>query len=77
MANWQPIETAPFEPDGRFLVYTEGEIVIGYRNCFYDGNPWWQCEDEGPVNWGAIKPTHWMPLPSPPAADEGHSDENK
>ena len=65
--EWQSIETAPDTTDERVLVFAEGEVVIGYRNSFYEGAPWWQCEDEGPLVWGRIQPTHWMPLPPAPA----------
>ena len=68
--DWQPIETAPTEPDTRMLVCAGGEVVIGYRNSFYEGSPWWHSEDEGPLSWGAIEPTHWMPLPPPPRIAE-------
>lgn len=61
--DWQPMETAPAETETRVLVSVEGETVIGYRNSFYEGSPWWCCEDDGPVSWGGIEPDGWMLLP--------------
>lgn len=65
MIDWKPIETAPTKLNHRVLVYAGGEIVVGYRNSFYVGAPWFQCEDDGPLNWGVIEPTHWAPLTPP------------
>jgi hypothetical protein len=56
--DWQPIETAP--RDGRW-VQTYGPdtgISDGYQ---LDA---WPCDEDG---WNG-KPTHWRPLPAPPAA---------
>jgi hypothetical protein len=71
--NWQPIETAPLcaeevlvwvssvEPDG------EGWIKVGTIGHFdpvclidYDGCEYWPHENGG-------YPTHWQPMPLPPA----------
>jgi len=64
LTRWQPIETAP--KDGtRFMAYEEADEAKFYP-C------WWQ-EDfgywEGWQNvWDSEpNPTHWMPLPPPPA----------
>ena len=78
--EWQPIETAP--RDGTvFLGYSEEWIDAdfcpdGIRECFLNGGPgpdgiwtsakWDNCND----TWWPdeeTKPTHWMPLPTPPA----------
>lgn len=57
--NWQPIETAP--RDGTKILAIEDD------NSF---NVVWFCEDcfvrEGDMDSFFVKPTHWMPLPSPP-----------
>ena len=62
---WQPIETAP--KDGRTILgwdrlatraYT---MRWGHSVSIYVLREWW---GEG----GAERPTHWMPLPKPPAA---------
>lgn len=65
--EWQPIETAP--QDGNpLLLWVEtddgGEPMILYR----DGNGHWLFENEliqsAPFY---LEPTHWQPLPPPPA----------
>lgn len=59
-SKWQPIDTAP--KDGtEILVYIprrRGAIYAGASNP--SGHQWWS------KNLGAIKPTHWLPLPEPP-----------
>lgn len=67
--TWQPIETAP--KDGSaflgFLPHFAGYFADQrIQRCMWTG--WgggcWECELEK----GCIGPTHWMPLPPPPAA---------
>ena len=75
--EWQPIETAPKDGDAVLLWSDLWAMTWGIQLGFYmDGK--WYCgegevaEDEtedlgddiGEVNAG---PTHWMPLPDPPA----------
>jgi hypothetical protein len=59
MNSWQSIETAP--TDQSVLLYEPFEpiIVQGY----YSDDEW------SPSNGGRFfrQPTHWMPLPDPPA----------
>lgn len=70
--EWQPIATAP----------KDGTWIIGYRPRSFDGEPdylhmhWYVsatpelCEWQG-YEWAiphwSDQPTHWMPLPNPPA----------
>ncbi len=69
-SEWQPIETAP--KDGkRIIVYCpklDGpkENIVSYQR---NGTnfPW--RADEGNL-LQRDQPTHWMPLPEPPAGDE-------
>ena len=69
-AAWQPIETAP--RDGtRFLAFERGNADYQIYEC------WWG-EDFG--NWEGWRdawdsepePSHWMPLPPPPAGENGN-----
>ncbi len=73
-SQWQTIDSAPRDgtpylawADGREVVYTwwaEVESCLGQKKMGYKTlNGFW-------ANFGAcINPTHWMPLPQPPAAE--------
>lgn len=40
----------------------------------YSGAPCWTCANPGPGDYDEyVKPTHWMPLPEPPAPAREHS----
>ena len=73
--EWRDIETAPKETEifiGRFI---DGEFRFGKAVCFYEvGNEFagefyrgwfWSIDDV--CESVADCPTHWMPLPKPPA----------
>lgn len=72
MADWQPIETAPrntpvlvFSPDA-----SEPKVLLAHCLDFGDGDgaEWydvWQ-ETGYPID---ADPSHWQPLPEPPATD--------
>jgi hypothetical protein len=70
-AGWQPIETAPrdeplilFSPDAR-----EPKVCIGSLVRWHDGSEDW-------ADWWSdhlidAEPSFWMPLPPPPARQQG------
>ena len=63
---WQPIETAP--KDGRDLLVFEGSGM-----CVANWDDWKQRNGQT-AGWRdgqcyPVNPTHWMPLPQPPAND--------
>ena len=65
MTEWQPIETAPKDLDD-ILLCSRGTwytVRVGYWDNWIKPNGGWHVTDQPPGNW---KPTHWMPLPSPP-----------
>ena len=58
MTEWQPIETAP--KDGtEMLAFWNRSNVYGIAS--FDDGRW--ADETGEVS----APTHWMPLPEPPA----------
>lgn len=64
MADWQPIETAPRD-GARILVWPTrafGQLFIEIGLRDFDGA--WFTDDASPID---PPPTHWMPLPEPPA----------
>lgn len=69
-AQWQPIETAP--NDGtEFLAYRRGKVATAYRVPRDDCEMWVFGGSSAAVeHFPSIKPTHWMPLPQPPAIRE-------
>jgi hypothetical protein len=72
--TWQPIETAP--KDGSPLLVYFPEIgtweVFWSTNVFDFGS--WNVSDnkheDRPLRGWSTQPTHWMPLPAPPAQEE-------
>lgn len=66
--GWQPIETAP--KDGmNFLAWfpsRKRHCVAWRQRHTLDGDLWASFLDAYPDRW-SDQPTHWMPLPAPPA----------
>jgi len=78
VGEWQPIETAPKHP-----VFDSGPSQYGPEVLGTDGDTmhvtrWWQSKfsvhnrgrnwlDDGGNAW---RPTHWIPLPDPPTAED-------
>jgi hypothetical protein len=68
MREWQPIETAP--KDESVLGYLPGwGIEIGAINSDDEDDVYWVDNPEDGFLYPGepFFPTHWMPLPSPPA----------
>jgi len=64
VTDWQPIETAPKNDGQEILGWDAGN---GVQLCNWMGYPngdgaWWVLLEF------TTEPTHWMPLPAPPAA---------
>jgi hypothetical protein len=73
MTNWEPIETAPREYSPRLSFYNHhAPQILGlwgqafYCVCSWGGpsQPYWIGDDNKKV---PFQPTHWTPLPVPPA----------
>lgn len=73
--QWQPIETAPKETLVFIGAYVDGVWKFGKAEMFYEQanefegetfSGWVWSEDEICMQ----EPTHWMPLPAPPAQGE-------
>ena len=69
MEGWRPIETAP--KDGTGFLYHEpvsdNHRIVG--SGYFDGDCFRAVDFFNPDD-PAVTPTHWMPLPTPPAAKE-------
>lgn len=69
---WQPIETAP--KDGTPILITRPtrhQTEEGWHVVRWDDD-WWTCHDgqfDAPLRGSG--PTHWQPLPAPPAIEGG------
>ena len=67
MSEWQPIETAPIDRPILATSAIYGQWAIVEANEFAE----WECLsfELSPMGVG-FYPTHWMPLPPPPASNE-------
>lgn len=84
MPDWQPIATAP--KDGTRVLVWKASVFLAHweldfstewdeeaevsksRGAWTDGTvKSWNYQEEQEIE----NPTHWMPLPDPPAQDEG------
>lgn len=70
--DWQPIETAP--KDGTAILICRNRPLgpCGMRVSYFDGDddadyPWHADDGADGFNHHKDWPTHWMPLPAPPA----------
>ena len=72
-SGWQPIETAPKGEDEEILVYCQhGYYVVTWIVEDRHSSGWWYVHDNkhGPYALRGDGPTHWQPLPLPPAHQE-------
>jgi hypothetical protein len=58
--GWMPIESAP--KDGTVVIATDGKAV---QESYFSGTAWRASSRQSEL-WSS--PTHWRPLPAPPAA---------
>lgn len=65
-AGWQPIETAP--RDALLLGHADGMM----RLVMWEDGAWVQVG--ATIQEGWFEPTHWMPLPTPPAQEDSTSE---
>lgn len=63
-SGWQPIETAP--KDGTQIIGFCSKHESIFMTLWEDGH--WGLEDWDSQHFCAHAPTHWMPLPPPPAS---------
>jgi hypothetical protein len=71
MSEWQPIEAAPKDGTPILVVTRSGQYVVtwlteGETDQNFTG--WYVTDNKhGPFSLRGYAPTHWMPLPTPPA----------
>ena len=78
MGEWQPIETAPKAIETTIGVHRYGPNILAISGTTYEVTRWWDAnerEETKHCNWidgggNAWRPTHWMPLPDPPTAED-------
>ena len=74
MSEWKPIESAPDDGTRFLIAYDDGEIELADDS---DGMEWVPYDGINQNILGVSKPTHWMPLPEPPATgspDSGNTE---
>ncbi len=77
MSDWYPIETAP--KDGTEIIYSgkyEGAAWVSVGRWTDQG--WYDINIDSSDHYGhAEYPTHWMPLPQPPAESPARTSKEK
>jgi len=71
--EWQLIETCPIKPfdkDKWFMPHSERVLVFDRYPLVAAYNFTKRGKGKWVSGMGSVKPTHWMPLPSPPKAVE-------
>ncbi len=76
--EWQPIETAPTDGTAILVCHDGGVWIAKHKAVYQSGykpdNPWFCLmlnKDHIPSRKRKGYPTHWMPLPQPPAMAQG------
>ena len=67
--EWQPIKTAP--KDGTLFLAWEAHYPYANVARWFQGRVYWLAEELQLAytgSWSGHPPTHWMPLPDPPAS---------
>jgi hypothetical protein len=64
--EWQPIETAPKDRE-EILVGVQSDQHFFRYVAYWTGDAWTVWGDMDATR--SVKPTHWMPLPSPPSVE--------
>ena len=71
MSEWQPIDSAPRDGDVLIFVKETGEQFVAYwGTAIEDGDQAWTFARGNGLSFIVRNPTHWMPLPSPPATEQ-------
>ena len=70
--QWQPIETL-YGSGGEQVLATDGEHIVPIE--ITSGNAWFAHNITCHIDFEAwFKPTHWMPLPEPPALQQNNKE---
>lgn len=79
MSEWQAIETAPIGDDWKDRIYVlmwsdEDGAFVGYAWTIHGKRLY--SDHPGCIEGNDVRPTHWMPLPDPPASpqDKGQTE---
>lgn len=64
---WQPIATAPKDNPNRQVLLWDPKVGLGTGAVFVGTfvRDWWRAYPA----WTQVEPTHWMPVPLPPDAE--------
>ena len=70
--TWQPISTAPKDGRGVLVIDARVHQPEAATSYFYEGRWWLLCEIDNAERYAPWwdRPTHWMPLPTPPKDTE-------
>lgn len=61
--EWQPIETAPRDGTPFLGYWAGGKHDCSFRAIKWHKENWWETNED----YRTSEPSHWMPLPEPPA----------